>query len=161
MSSSENNLSTVTSHNVPSGKGLKFGIVRAEWNHEITTSLAEGCKSFLLEHHVKEDDITEIDVPGSFELPMGAKILLSKESFDAVVCIGCVITGETKHDEYISNSVASSISQLGILSGTPVIFGVLTPKSMEQALDRAGGKHGNKGIEAAVAAIKMAALRKF
>ena len=160
MASSIENLSSVVSQNVPSAKGLKFGIVRAEWNTTITGALSKGCKDYLIEQGALEDDIYEADVPGTFELPMGAKILLSNDSYDAIICLGCVIKGETKHDEYISNAVASSIAQLGILSNTPVIFGVLTPNNMEQAVDRSGGKHGNKGVEAAATAIKMAHLKK-
>lgn len=160
MSSLINNLSSVVSENLPSAEGFKIGIVRAEWNTKITSALKDGCVSLLLEKGAQEKDIEIVDVPGSFELPMGAKILLASDSYDAIICLGCVIKGETKHDEYISQSVASSIAQLGILSGVPVIFGVLTPNSMEQAEDRSGGKHGNKGVEAAATAIKMAALKK-
>lgn len=160
MASSIQNLSSVVSQDVPSAKGMKMAIIRAEWNTKITSALAEGCKSFLLENGLVESDLDMVDVPGSFELPMGAKIVLGQNKYDAVICIGCVIRGETKHDEYISNAVATSISQLSILSSTPVIFGVLTPNNMEQAEDRSGGKHGNKGVEAAATAIKMAALKK-
>lgn len=160
MSSSIHNLSSVVSQDVPSAQGLKIGIVRAEWNTKITTALADGCKQFLEEQGAESADITQVDVPGTFELPMGAKILLGAQKFDVVICIGCVIKGETKHDEYISNAVAQSIAQLGILANTPVIFGVLTPNTMEQAIDRSGGKYGNKGVEAAATAIKMAALKK-
>lgn len=160
MASSIQNLSAALTQEVPSAEGMKFGIVRAEWNTEITQALHDGCKDFLIEKGAKEDEILSVDVPGSYELPMGAKILMGTEKYDAIICIGCVIKGETKHDEYISNAVAQAIAQLGILSNTPVIFGVLTPNSMEQALDRAGGKHGNKGVEAAATAIKMATLKK-
>jgi len=160
MSSSIQNLSAALTQEVPSAEGMSFGIVRAEWNTEITGALQSGCKDFLIEKGAKESDITCVDVPGSYELPMGAKILMGTEKFDAIICIGCVIKGETKHDEYISNAVANAIAQLGILSNTPVIFGVLTPNSMEQAVDRSGGKYGNKGVEAAATAIKMAKLKK-
>lgn len=159
MASSIQNLSAALTQEVPSAQGLKFGIVRAEWNTTITTALTNGCRDFLLEKGAKADDIICVDVPGSYELPMGAKILMGAEKYDAVICIGCVIKGETKHDEYISNAVATAIAQLGIMANTPVIFGVLTPNSMEQAEDRAGGKHGNKGVEAAATAIKMAILK--
>ncbi len=160
MASSNQNLSIAITQDIPSAEGLKFGIVRAEWNAEITEALTSGCEEFLVNQGCHKQDIKKIDVPGTFELPMGAKILMGTEKYDAIICIGCVITGETKHDEYISNSVASAIAQLGILSNTPVIFGVLTPKNMQQALDRSGGKHGNKGIEAAATAIKMAVLKR-
>ena len=160
MASSIENLSSVVSKDVPSAKGLKFGIVRAEWNTEITSALTDGCKKFLLECGADESDIEIADVPGSFELPMGAKILLGKESFDAIICLGCIIKGETKHDEYIGHAVATAIAQLNIMATRPVIFGVLTPNDMQQAKDRSGGQHGNKGVEAAATAIKMAHLRK-
>jgi 6,7-dimethyl-8-ribityllumazine synthase len=160
MSSSIQNLSAALTEQVPSGEGLKFGIIRSEWNTEITNALQKGCYDFLIEKGASADDIKCVDVPGSYELPMGAKILMGTERYDAIICIGCVIKGETKHDEYISNAVANAIAQLGILSSIPVIFGVLTPNNMEQALERSGGKHGNKGIEAAATAIKMAVLRK-
>ena len=159
MASSIQNLSAALTQEVPSAKGLKFGIVRAEWNTEITSALTKGCRDFLLEKGAQADDIICVDVPGSYELPMGAKILMGAEKYDAIICIGCVIKGETKHDEYISNAVATAIAQLGIMANTPVIFGVLTPNSMEQAEDRSGGKHGNKGVEAAATAIKMAILK--
>ncbi len=160
MASSIQNLSSALTEKVPSAQGLKFGIVRSEWNTEITSSLQQACFDYLVENGANKDDIKCIDVPGSYELPMGAKILLGTEKYDAIICVGCVIKGETKHDEYISNAVANAIAQLGILSSTPVIFGVLTPNNMEQAQDRSGGKHGNKGVEAAATAIKMAVLKK-
>ncbi len=160
MASSIENLSSVVSQDVPDAKGMKFGIVRAEWNTKITTALTEGCKQFLIECGADEKDIEVADVPGSFELPMGAKIMLGKESFDAIICLGCIIKGETKHDEYIGHAVATAIAQLNIVASKPVIFGVLTPNSMEQAEDRSGGKHGNKGVEAAATAVKMAHLKK-
>lgn len=159
MASSIQNLSAALTQDVPSAKGLKFGIVRSEWNTEITSALLKGCFDYLIEKGASEDDIKCIDVPGTYELPMGAKILMGTEKYDAIICIGCVIKGETKHDEYISNAAANAIAQLGILSSNPVIFGVLTPNNMEQALDRSGGKHGNKGVEAAATAIKMAILK--
>jgi 6,7-dimethyl-8-ribityllumazine synthase len=145
---------------VPAGTAFKIGIVVSDWNQAITSKLLEGCKSSLLSHAVKEENIHVIRVPGSFELPMGAKLLLGRERFDAVICLGCVIKGETKHDEYISQSVSNGIMQLSIMSNIPIIFGVLTPNSMEQAEARAGGSHGNKGTEAAETALYMAHLKQ-
>ena len=145
---------------IPDGKGRKFGIIVSDWNNAITDKLLEGCSAVLLSHGVIDSDIRTIRVPGSFELPMGAKILLGREKFDALICLGCVIKGETKHDEYISQAVANGCMQLSLVSNTPVIFGVLTLNTYEQALERAGGSHGNKGSEAAEAALRMAELRR-
>ncbi len=142
------------------GKGLCIGIVVSEWNTEITAALQKGCVEALIEKGVASDNIHIIKVPGAFELPLGAKLLAGKEKFDAIICLGCIIKGDTKHDEYISNAVASGIMTLNIASNKPVIFGVLTPNDMDQALERAGGKHGNKGVEAGMTALKMANLAK-
>ena len=149
-----------TSGEIPSGSGMRIGIVVSEWNWDITGALLEGCKSTLLNNDVSESDLFIEQVPGSFELPMGARILSSGKKLDAIVCLGCVIKGETKHDEYISQSVANGIMQLGLMLNTPIIFGVLTPNNQEQAQARAGGTLGNKGEEAAVAALRMADMKK-
>ncbi len=160
MASAQKNLSVYDDSTLPSAENMSFGIVVAEWNAEITHALYEGCFETLLKHGAKEDNIKTIQVPGSFELPAGARLLASQHKLDAIICLGCVIKGETKHDEYISNAVATGLMNLSIASGQPFIFGVLTPNNQEQALERAGGIHGNKGIEAAVSAIRMAALRE-
>lgn len=160
MASAQKNLSDYNEENIPSAEELIFGIVVSEWNKEITHALYEGCFETLLKHGAKEENIHVTQVPGSFELPMGAKILASYHKVDAVVCLGCVIKGETQHNEYINQSVANGLMNLSVLSGKPFIFGVLTPNDMQQAKDRAGGKHGNKGVEAAVTAIRMAALKQ-
>ena len=149
-----------TTGHIPSGEGKRFGIVVSDWNAEITNALLDGCKQVFTSNGVNEDDIHVERVPGSFELPMGARILSSGKKLDAIVCLGCVIKGETKHDEYISQSVANGIMQLGLMMNTPIIFGVLTPNNQEQAEARAGGKLGNKGEEAGVSALRMAALKK-
>jgi 6,7-dimethyl-8-ribityllumazine synthase len=154
MSSSQKNLSLSDSE-IPTLSNVKVGVVTAEWNQEITFAMRDACVTELNKYGVSQDDIISIVVPGAFELPSGAKLLLANHKMDAVICIGCVIKGETKHDEYISNAVASGIMTLSIAASKPVVFGVLTPNDMEQALDRAGGKHGNKGIEAAHTALKM------
>ncbi len=159
MASALKNLSQYDEQSLPSAGGMKFGIVVSEWNHEITHALYEACYDTLVKQGANPDDIQTIQVPGAFELPAGAKLLLSNFKVDAVICLGCVIKGETKHDEYISNAVATGLMGLGIASGIPCIFGVLTPNTHEQAQARAGGKHGNKGVEAAVSAIRMAALK--
>ena len=145
--------------NLPDGSSFKIGIVVSEWNADITNALLNGTKETLLKAGVLEDNIEVLYVPGSFELPWGARQIMKPGKKDAVICLGCIIQGETKHDEYIASAVASGIMQLGLMSGIPVIFGVLTTNTEEQAKDRAGGKHGNKGSEAAVAALQMAIVR--
>lgn len=158
MASALKNLSTYDESNIPNAADLSFGIVVADWNRDITHALYEGCLETLLKHGAKEDNIHTVQVPGTFELPAGGRILAGREKLQAVICIGCVIKGETKHDEYINNAVSQGLVNLSIATGKPFIFGVLTPNTHEQAVDRAGGKHGNKGVEAAVTALRMAAL---
>ena len=160
MSSKKKNLSQHISKDIPSAKDMKFAIVISDWNEAITFALRDGCMKTLEDHGVNPDDILMVYVPGAFELPSAAKMILVKENPDAVICLGCVIKGETKHNEYISHAVANGLVNLGMLSGKPVIYGVLTPNNMSQAKDRAGGKHGNKGVEAAISAIKMVHLSK-
>ena len=158
MSSSLKNLSSYNKDEVPSGEKGIFGIVVSEWNKEITDNLLQGAVETLLEHGVDEKDIYVRHVPGSFELPFGASTLLEKKKFDAVICLGCVIQGETRHFEFISQAVAHGIMKVSLSEGIPVIFGVLTTDTLQQAKDRSGGALGNKGTEAAVTALKMAAL---
>lgn len=159
MASSEKNLSQYEDKEIPSGKDLHIGIVVAKYNEDITSALFEGCRQTLIDHEVETANISVLTVPGSYELPQGARILLSKHrSLDAIICLGCVIKGETSHNEYINYAVANALMQIGLSSGKPCIFGVLTPNDKQQAEDRAGGKHGNKGVEAAVTALKMAYL---
>ncbi|MEL7159716.1 MAG: 6,7-dimethyl-8-ribityllumazine synthase [Bacteroidota bacterium] len=158
MASALKNLSTYDETNIPDGEKLSFGIVVADWNRDITHALYEGCLETLTKHGVKEDSLHVVQVPGTFELPAAARMLANRERLDAVICIGCVIKGETQHDEYINNAVATGLVNLSIATGRPYIFGVLTPNTHEQALERAGGKHGNKGVEAAVTALRMGAL---
>ncbi len=155
MSSALKNLSDYDENALSDIKGKKFGIVVADWHQNITHALYEGCFDTLIKHGAEEDDIITIQVPGTFELPAGARILGQSKKLDAVVCIGCVIKGETTHNEYINMSVASGLQNLSIATGVPHIFGVLTPNDEQQAIDRAGGKYGNKGVEAAVTAIRM------
>lgn len=160
MASALKNLSQYDESSIPSGEEFSFGIIVSDWNAEITHALYEGCYDTLLKHGAKAEQIHTVQVPGAFELPSAAKMVASYHNPDAVICLGCVIKGETKHDEYINNAVATALANLSMALGKPVIFGVLTPNDQEQARDRAGGKHGNKGVEAAVTALRMAALRK-
>lgn len=159
MSSKDKNLSVYNKElgNMPDD--ALIGIVVSEWNTEITGALLQGAVDTLKEHGLTEDDIIIRYVPGSFELPLGAQLLLDNAEPDAVICIGCVIQGETRHFDFICNSVSQGIMTLNLEYNTPVIFGVLTPENQQQAADRAGGKHGNKGIEAAATALKMIALQ--
>ena len=159
MASALKNLSSYDESNIPNGEEFNIGIVVADWNEKITHALYEGCYDTLIKHGVKEDNIHTVQVPGSFELPGGAKILASQRKLNAVVCIGCVIKGETSHNEYINHAVATGLTNLSIASSIPFIFGVLTPNDEQQALDRSGGKYGNKGVEAAVTALRMANLK--
>ncbi len=160
MASAKKNLSSYDLSSIPSATDMKFGIALSEWNEKVTHDLYEGCYETLVKHGASEENIHTIQVPGSFELPVGAKLLMDQHKIDAVICIGCVIKGETSHNEYINHAVATGLVNLGIASSIPVVFGVLTPNDQQQAEDRAGGKHGNKGIEAAVTAIRMASIKR-
>jgi len=160
MAKSQHNLSDHASKDIPDASAMKFGIVVAEWNAEITAALLQGCTGALKENGVKEENIKVVQVPGSFELPSGTQFMLEGSEAQAVICLGCIVKGDTKHNEYIANAVAPALVHLGLAYQKPVVFGVLTPENQQQALDRAGGKHGNKGVEAAVTAIKMVALKE-
>lgn len=149
------NLSGYSKITLSSPEKIKIGIVVSEWNSTVTEALFEGAYNTLKAHGLKEKNIVRINVPGSFELTLGAHRLACKKNIDAVIAIGCVIQGETKHFDFICNAVSNGITQLNILHIKPVIFGVLTTNNEKQALERAGGKHGNKGIEAAATALKM------
>jgi len=146
---------------MPNILGWKFGIVVSEWNSGIMDNLLVGCKDTLIRHGVFLDDIITYQVPGSFELPVGTKILANKNQVDAIICLGCLIKGDTAHDEYIANAVANGLTQIGVMFDIPCIFGVLTVLNEQQAIDRSGGKYGNKGAEADVTAIRMAALKRL
>ena len=132
-----------------------FAIIVAEWNEEITESLYDGALTSLKAHGVKQENIIRKNVPGSFELSLGALWMAERKDIDAVICLGCVIKGDTPHFDYICQAVSYGITQAGLKSRKPVIFGVITTLDQQQALDRAGGKFGNKGEEAALTAIKM------
>lgn len=155
MASSVKNLSDYTSKNVKDISESKFAIVVSEWNDEVTEALYQGAYETLVSHGAKKDNIIRKNVPGSFELSLAAQWMAKEDVIDAVICIGCVVQGETKHFDFICEAVAHGITNVSLKYDKPVIFGVLTPNTQKQALDRAGGKHGNKGDEAAITAIKM------
>ncbi len=159
MSSVNKNLSVTEGSEIPNAKDFKFGVVYSEWNYEVTNALKEGAIKTLLANGAKQENILIKTVPGSFELTLGAQYLAEFTEVDAIICLGCVIQGETRHFDFICDAVAKGITDLNIKYNQPFIFGVLTPDNQQQALDRAGGKHGNKGDEAAITAIKMLSLR--
>lgn len=138
----------------------KVGIVVAEWNSEVTEALYSAALDTLLKNGVKKENILRRTVPGTFELSLGAQWLAAKPEIDAVISLGCVIQGETKHFDFICQAVSYGLTEVGLKYNKPVIFGVLTTDNQQQALDRAGGKHGNKGDEAAITAIKMLGFEK-
>lgn len=160
MATRHRNLSFYQGEEVPSGEEMRIGIIVSEWNNDITQLLLDGCVDTLIQNKTLEENIYTIHVPGSFELPSAAQMLMEGMELDAVICLGCIIKGETQHDQYIANAVAHGLMMLNIDYATPVIFGVLTTDNEHQAQERAGGRHGNKGTEAAVTALKMAALRR-
>ena len=145
---------------VPSANAMRFGIVVAEWNAEITEAMCGAAVATLLKYGADEKSIVKQFVPGSFELPLAAQFMAESDKVDAVICLGCIIQGETKHFDFIADSVANGIQNVAMKYSLPVIFGVLTPNNIEQAKDRAGGKHGNKGEDAAIAAIKMTHIKR-
>lgn len=159
MSSQHKNLSQAEGSRLISAANYKFAIVWSEWNNDITKALCKGAYEVLIKYGAKPENIIEKTVPGSFELTMGAQYVAEKTKADAIICLGCVIQGETKHFDFICDAVANGITNLNIKYNKPVIFGVLTTNTLQQAIDRSGGKHGNKGHEAAITAIKMLALR--
>lgn len=159
MSSINKSLSTHSDKNISNMGNMKFAIVVSEWNDQITDALFLGTRETLMDHGVELKNIVRSDVPGSFELPLGAQWMAEDPDIDAVICLGCVIQGETPHFNFISQAVAQGVKDVGLKFNKPVIFGVLTTDNMKQALDRAGGKHGNKGDEAAITAIKMLSIR--
>ena len=155
MATKEKNLSTFDEQNIKDISNKKFGIIISEWNSEVTESLFAGAYETLTSLGAKKDNIIRKMVPGSFELTLGAQWMAKEKKIDAVICLGCVIQGETPHFDFICQAVAKGITDVALKYDKPVIFGVLTTLTKKQALDRAGGKHGNKGDEAAITAIKM------
>jgi 6,7-dimethyl-8-ribityllumazine synthase len=152
------NLSDYNINSVPDAYGMKFGIVVSEWNYEVTGELMRGAVETLKKHGVDDEDITVKHVPGSFELTLGGKYFAEYTDVDAIILLGCVIQGETRHFDFICQGVTHGTTELNLEYDIPVIFGVLTTENQQQALDRAGGRLGNKGDEAAITAIKMVAL---
>ena len=160
MATANQNLSDHDPNKVPNAKGMKISIVVAEWNSEITENLKSGAVATLIKFGAIPEDIQVEYVPGSYELPMGAQYFLESTECDAVICLGCVIQGETKHFDFVCEAVSQGIKDVSLKYNTPVIFGVLTDNTIEQSRARSGGKLGNKGDEAAVTAIKMVALKQ-
>ncbi|WP_281336296.1 6,7-dimethyl-8-ribityllumazine synthase [Flavobacterium eburneipallidum] len=160
MATINKNLSEYDKNSIPDAKNFRFGIVVSEWNDTITEGLFNGAITGLLENEVPAEHIIRWNVPGSFELIYGAKKMLQTQNVDAVIVIGCVIQGQTKHFDFVCEGVTQGIKDLNVQTDIPVIFCVLTDNTMQQSIDRSGGIHGNKGTEAAIAAIKMAYLRQ-
>ena len=159
MATANKNLSLYDKATIPNTKNFRFGIVVSEWNDSITEGLFRGAYDALMDCGVSDSNIIRWNVPGSFELIYGCK-KMQRQNVDAVIAIGSVIQGETKHFDFVCEGVTQGIKDLNVLHDTPVIFCLLTDNNLQQAIDRSGGKHGNKGTEAAIAAIKMAFLNK-
>ena len=159
MASELRNLSEVSSE-LPDASDFSFGIVVSEYYSEITESLLQACLDTFAEQNVKQENLIIEYAPGTYELPIACQRLNRWYKVDAVIAFGCVVKGETDHDKYINHSVAQALQDLSIKYGKPFLFGVLTPNTYQEALDGAGGKHGNKGVEVAAAALKMVALEK-
>ena len=160
MATVNKNLSDYDKNSIPNAKDFRFGIVVSEWNDSITEGLYRGAIEALLENQVPAQHIIRWNVPGSFELIYGSKKMLQTQNVDAVIAIGCVIQGQTKHFDFVCEGVTQGIKDLNVQTDIPVIFCVLTDNTMQQSIDRSGGIHGNKGTEAAIAAIKMAYIRQ-
>lgn len=160
MATENKNLSNYDKNTIPNAKDFRFGIVVSEWNETITDGLFKGAEATLLDCGALPENIIKWDVPGSFELIYGSKKMIETQQVDCVIAIGCVIKGETMHFEFVCEGVTQGIKDLNIKYDVPTIFCVLTDNTMQQSIDRSGGKHGNKGVEAAVAALKMLGLIK-
>jgi 6,7-dimethyl-8-ribityllumazine synthase len=160
MATASKNLSDYDPKLVPSARDMRFAIVVSEWNSDITFNMLRGACDTLMKHGAHANHIKVDYVPGSFELTAGGRMVAEAGTFDAVICLGCVIRGETPHFDYICQAVSTGITQLNVKYGIPFVFGVLTTENSKQALERSGGKHGNKGDEAAITAIKMVALKR-
>lgn len=165
MATENKNLSNYDKTAIPNAKNFRFGIVVSEWNSEITEGLWQGAFDTLIDCGALKENIVRWNVPGTFELTYGAarmskSIYADSNMLDAIIAIGCVIQGETKHFDFVCEGVTQGIKDLNLKGDIPVIFCVLTDNNIQQSIDRSGGKHGNKGTEAAITAIKMAQLRK-
>ncbi|MBN1157755.1 MAG: 6,7-dimethyl-8-ribityllumazine synthase [Bacteroidales bacterium] len=152
-------LSSYDNSKIPDAAGMRFGIVVSDWNQEITYAMRDGAYNTLIRHGAQKSNIIITHVPGSFELTLGAKLMADNSNCDAIICIGCIIQGATRHFDFICQSVTQGITQLNLTYGIPFVFGILTTNSQEQAKERAGGRYGNKGDEAAITAIQMVALK--
>ena len=160
MATANKNLSNYDKTKIPNARDFRFGIVVSAWNDKITNGLYKGAETALLDCGALPENIVRWDVPGSFELVYGAKRMMVTQQFDAIITIGCVIKGETMHFEFVCEGVTQGVKDLNLLGDVPVIFCVLTDNNEQQSIDRSGGVHGNKGTEAAIAAIQMADLRR-
>ncbi len=154
------NLSGYTSSEIPSAKDMKFGIVVSEWHNEITHAMLRGTCETLIRQGANEKHLYIEYVPGSFELPLGGQYIAEYLKPDAIICLGCIIQGETRHFDFICQGVTQGIAELNLKYNIPFVFGVLTTDTIEQARERAGGKYGNKGDEAAATAIRMVQLKQ-
>jgi 6,7-dimethyl-8-ribityllumazine synthase len=161
MATANKNLSNYDKNTIPSAKNFRFGIVVSEWNPEITQGLFSGAETALLDCGALPNNIIRWDVPGSFELVFGAKKMIETQNLDSIIVIGCVIKGETMHFEFVCDGVTQGVKDLNIKYDVPVIFCLLTDNNEQQSIDRSGGIHGNKGTEAAIAALKMANLKRL
>ena len=157
MATNINNNFDLDSNNLSNIDKIKFGIVVSNWNKNITDNLYDGAFNTLLKYGANENNIKKLEVPGSFELVYGCK-KMQNENLDVIIAIGCVVKGETDHYDYICSSVSNGITQLNIINDTPIVFCVLTDHNIKQSISRSGGKHGNKGVESAIAAIKIASI---
>ncbi len=160
MATGHKNLSDFGTDGLQDIGNARIAIVVSEWNREVTESMYSGALQTLLSVGVKKEQVERINVPGSYELSLGAQWMAAREDIDAVICLGCVIQGETRHFEFICQAVSRGLTDVSLKFNKPVVFGVLTTDTRQQALDRAGGKHGNKGDEAAATAAKMLMLKK-
>lgn len=159
MASSEKNLSDIKTGSLKEPEKIKIAVVVSEWNEQVTESLYSATFQTLLNEGITRENIIKKSVPGSFELSLGAQWQAEREDIHAVICLGCVIQGETKHFDFICDAVAHGITNVSLKYNKPVVFGVLTTNNLKQALERSGGKHGNKGDEAAATAIGMLSLK--
>lgn len=155
MATAYHNLSSYNPETVPNGEDMKIGIVVSEWNETVTTPLLQGAFNTLIKHGVKKENILIDFVPGSFELIFGSKHMVENKGIDAVIALGCVVRGDTPHFDYVCSGVTQGIADMNIRYDIPFIFGLLTTDNMQQAKERAGGRHGNKGDECAITALKM------
>ncbi|MES2590052.1 MAG: 6,7-dimethyl-8-ribityllumazine synthase [Bacteroidota bacterium] len=160
MATANRNLSEYDKNNIPNGADFKVGIVVSEWNDSITLNLLKGAKETLIENGVPEKSILIRFVPGAFELPLGAQLMLDNTDIDGVIAIGVVIQGETKHFDFVCQGTTQGIMHINLEYNSPVAFCLLTDENMQQSIDRSGGKHGNKGVECAIACMKMIELKK-